>query len=111
MIFAGAWGSTHRVEAEFLAEKLEGADPVNRVGSVEVFDGGAVAESEFGVESSDLGELVIDPRSGADCVIEAPFDHKRTRGDEGCHFGVVEVAAEVPLPDLVFADVDVARNG
>jgi hypothetical protein len=78
-------------KTEVVVEELKGSFAVDGVWAVEVFDGGAVADTELVVEAAHFGELVVDPFIETDAVAVSAFDHERARGDEGCHFGVVGV--------------------
>ncbi len=90
-------------------EEFEGFHSVDGVWAVEVFDGDAITDSELVVEAANFCELVVDPFIESDSVTVAAFDHEGARCDEGCHLCVVGVSGEVPLPDFVFADEDVAH--
>ena len=83
---------------------------MDHVPGVEVLDGGALADLQLVVEAPHLGELVVHPFIKADAVVVAALDHKRARGDQRGHFGVVEGAAHVPLPDLILVGVNVVHR-
>ena len=91
-------------------EEIECALAVDGVGTVEVFDGGVFADPELVIEAAHFGVLVIDPFIEADAVSMTAFDHEGTGCDERGHLGVVGVIREVPLPDLVFGNVDVTHG-
>ncbi len=90
-------------------EEIECALAVDGVGTVEVFDGGVFADPELVIEAAHFGVLVIDPFIEPDSVAVTAFDHEGAGSDECSHFGIVRVVGEVPLPDLVLADENVAH--
>ncbi|MEY5014180.1 MAG: hypothetical protein RIS92_538 [Verrucomicrobiota bacterium] len=90
-------------------EELKGSLAIDGVWAVEVFDGGSVADAELVVETAHFGELVVDPFIESDAVAMSAFYHEWAWGDEGCHFGVVGMTGEVPFPNFVFSDENVAH--
>lgn len=89
--------------------EVEGGFAVDRVGTHEPFDFGAVWDPEFCVvEVADFGEFVGDCFVRGDAIEMAALDHEWARGNKCSHFGIVEGVAEVPFEDFVFAGPDIA---
>ncbi len=83
---------------------------MNRVRAIEMFDGSTITDLKLVIETADFSELIVHPFIGADAIVVSTFHHEGARGDEGGHFRIVEGAAEVPIPDLILAGVNVTHR-
>ena len=75
---------------QMFVQEIECALTVDGVGSIEELDFSPVAESQFYVASTGLGEFIGYPLIGSHTVVVTALDHKRPRKNEPAQFGIVK---------------------